>query len=213
MLQQNAVEPATLGLLRKICSASPFENFALGGGTNLALRLGHRLSVDLDFFTNIPYQNSDIFQAVVAGFPTAELLFEQNQTMMFTIDDIKVDFILYPFKWLQPFETIEGTRLITLPDIIPMKLKALSNRFSKKDFWDIAYLLENFSLPEMLEIFKSKFPQIDTGYIIHSLTNFETAEEEQEPVVLLPKTWEEIKSKLQKVVIDFTDSSIKKREM
>lgn len=208
MLQQNAVEPATLELLKRICSSVPFENFALGGGTNIALRLGHRLSVDLDFFTNTPYQNSIIFQAVTTMFPSAELLFEQNQTMMFTINHIKVDFILYPFKWLQPFEKINGTRLIALQDMIPMKLQALSNRFSKKDFWDIAFLLKKISLPEMLEIFKSKFPQIDSGYIIHSLTNFENAEREQQPIVLLPKTWDEIKSELQKVVIDFTASSI-----
>jgi predicted nucleotidyltransferase component of viral defense system len=208
MLQQNAVEPATLELLKGICSSVPFENFALGGGTNLALRLGHRLSVDLDFFTNTPYQNSTIFHAVTTTFPAAELLFEQNQTMMFTINHIKVDFILYPFKWLQPFEKINGARLISLPDIIPMKLQALSNRFSKKDFWDIAFLLKKFSLSEMLEIFISKFPQVDRGYIIHSLTNFEDAEREQQPIALLPKTWEEIKNELQKAVIDFTASSI-----
>ncbi|HEY5464245.1 MAG TPA: nucleotidyl transferase AbiEii/AbiGii toxin family protein [Hanamia sp.] len=208
MLQQNAVEPATLELLKGIYSSVPFENFALGGGTNLALRLGHRLSVDHYFFTNTPYQNSIIFQAVTTRFPSAELLFEQNQTMMFTINNIKVDFILYPFKWLLPFETIDSAMLIALTDFIPMKLQALSNRFSKKDFWDIAFLLKKFSLSEMLEIFKSKFPQIDTGYIIHSLTNFEEAEREQQPVALLPKTWTEIKSELQKVVIDFTASSI-----
>jgi len=208
MLQQNAVEPATLEVLKGICSLRPFDGFALGGGTNLALRLQHRLSVDLDFFTNKPFENSAIFRAVTASFPTAELLFEQNQTMMFTIDNIKVDFILYPFKWLQPFETIDDARLIALPDIIPMKLQALSNRFSKKDFWDIAFLMKIFSLSEMLEIFKSKFPQIDTGYIIHSLTNFDDAEREQQPVALLPKTWEEITNELAKAVIDFTNSAI-----
>lgn len=208
MLQQNAVEPATLELLKSICSLASFENFALGGGTNLALRLGHRLSVDLDFFSNKPFQNSAIFRAVTTRFPIAELLFEQNQTIMFTIDNIKVDFILYPFKWLQPFEIFDGVRLIALPDIIPMKLQALSNRFSKKDFWDIAFLLKIFSLSEMVQIFKSKFPQIDPGYIIHSLTNFEDAEREQQPIDLLPKTWEEIKNELRKAVIDFTRSSI-----
>jgi len=208
MLQQNAVEPATVELLKIICSLPPFENFALGGGTNLALRLGHRLSLDLDFFSNKPFQNSVIFKAITTRFPTAELLFEQNQTMMFTIDNIKVDFILYPFKWLQRFETMDDARFIALPDIIPMKLQALSNRFAKKDFWDIAFLLKTFSLAEMLQIFKSKFPQIDTGFIIHSLTNFEDAEKEQQPASLLPMTWEEIKNELKKVVIDFTNSSI-----
>lgn len=76
MLQQNAVEPATQELLKRICTLQPFKNFALGGGTNIALRLGHRLSVDLDFFTNTSYENSTIFQSIIAGFPSAELLFE-----------------------------------------------------------------------------------------------------------------------------------------
>ena len=208
MLQQNAVEPATLELLKRICSLRAFDNFALGGGTNLALHLGHRISVDLDFFTNTAYQNSIIFQAITSEFPDAELLFEQNQTMMFTIENVKVDFILYPFNWLLPFEKIDNARLIAIPDIIPMKLQALSNRFSKKDFWDIAFLLNKFSLAEMLDMFKSKFPKIDTGYIIHSLTNFEVADHEQNPIALIPETWEGIKSKLQNIVIEFTASSI-----
>lgn len=206
MLQQNAVEPATLELLKRICGLPQFANFALGGGTNIALRLGHRVSVDLDFFTNTPYQNSAVFQTISKEFPSAELLFEQNQTMMFIIGDVKVDFVLYPFKWLLPFETTEGARLISIEDIIPMKLQALSNRFSKKDFWDIAFLLDRFTLAQMLEIFKSKFPTIDVGYIIHSLTNFDDANLEPSPVQLLPKTWEEIKLELQHVVIDYTQS-------
>ena len=208
MLQQNAVEPSALGLLKRICSINEFKSFALGRGTNLALRLGHRLSIDLDFFTNSPYQNSIIFQAITKEFPAAELLFEQNQTMMFTINNVKVDFVLYPFKWLQPFEIIEGFRLVSIPDIIPMKLQALSNRFSKKDFWDIGFLLQNYTLTEMLKIFKSKFQQIDTGYIIHSLTNFEDAEMEPNPVTIIPASWEHIKRDLEKIVIEYTNASL-----
>lgn len=159
MLQQNAVEPATLGLLKRICLLPPFDNFGLGGGTNLALRLGHRISVDLDFFTNTTFQNSKVFNAITSQFLNAELLFEQNQTMMFIIENIKVDFVLYPFNWLLPFEKFENSRLIALPDIIPMKLQALINRFSKKDFWDFAFLLTKFSLIEMLAMFKSSSPR------------------------------------------------------
>lgn len=103
MLQQNAVEPATLELLKRICALPPFANFAMGGGTNIALRLGHRVSVDLYFFTNTTYQTNAIFQTITKGFPSAELLFEQNQTMMFIIDNVKVNFVLYPFNWQLPF--------------------------------------------------------------------------------------------------------------
>ena len=205
MLQKNAVEPITLELLKEICALTSLNNFGLGGGTNLALRMGHRLSFDLDFFANSDFQNALVFQTITAKFTDAILLFEQNQTMMFSINDIKVDFILYPFKWRQPFELIETSRLISVTDIIPMKLQALSNRFSKKDFWDIAFLLNLFPLAEMIEIFKEKFPRVDAGFIIHSLTSFDDAEREQDPICLLPKTWNEIKSQLEKAVIDYTN--------
>ncbi|MEO8852909.1 MAG: nucleotidyl transferase AbiEii/AbiGii toxin family protein [Ginsengibacter sp.] len=208
MLQKKAVEPATLELLRKISSLHLINDFALGGGTNLALRLGHRVSIDLDFFTNSEFTNSIVFQTITREFPDAELLFEQNQTMMFDINGIKVDFVLYPFKWLKPFELIEKARLISVSDIIPMKLQAISNRFSKKDFWDIAFLLKDFPLQKMMEIFTAKFPQIDPGFIIHSLVSFDEAEKDPDPICILTKTWAEIKSLLEETVIDYTNGMI-----
>jgi predicted nucleotidyltransferase component of viral defense system len=208
MLQKNAIEPATLELLKKICTIKFINDFALGGGTNLALRMNHRLSVDLDFFTNSKFNNEKIFQVITNQFPKAELLFEQNQTMMFSINEIKVDFILYPFKWLQQFEWLENSRLLSVTDIIPMKLQALSNRFSKKDFWDIAFLLNDVSVAKMIEIFTTKFPQIDPGFIIHSLVAFEEAEKDPDPICVIPKTWKEIKLQLEKAVIDYTNQLI-----
>ena len=174
MLYKNAVEPTTLEVLEKICLLPQFAAFALGGGTNIALRKGHRLSVDLDFFTNSPFDTAGIYKILITKFKHIELLYEQNQTMMFTINNVKVDFVLYPFKWLHAFESLNETRLIALPDIIPMKLQALSNRFSKKDFWDIAFLLNSYSLSEMLEIFKSKFCEIcsNSSSFINFITSF-----------------------------------------
>src|SRR6266545_1992122 len=108
MLHQNAVTASSLGVLKRISAFNELQSFGLGGGTNLALRIGHRLSVDLDFFTNQPFETS--------------LLFEKNQTILFNIDDIKVDFVLYPFRWLYPFDIFNEIRLLSVPDIIPMKL-------------------------------------------------------------------------------------------
>jgi hypothetical protein len=88
MLQQKAVEPITLELLKQLCSLNSLDDFALGGGTNLALRMNHRLSVDLDFFTNSPFRNEKIFKVISNHFSKAELLFEQNQTMMFSINEV-----------------------------------------------------------------------------------------------------------------------------
>ena len=206
MLHKNAVEPTTLELLKIICRQQQLNSFALGGGTSIALRGGHRFSVDLDFFTNLPYDNGTVYKTITSKWPKAELLFEQNQTMMFIMEGIKVDFVLYPFEWNYPFETIEETRLINLRDIIPMKLQAISNRFSKKDFWDIDFLLNEFTLNEMIGFFKTKFPSIDTGYIVHSLTNFEMAEKGQDPIYIIPRKWEEVKSNLEQKVVTYTNS-------
>ena len=77
MLQQNAVASATLELLKTIYAVSELESFGLGGGTSLALKMGHRLSIDLDFFTNITFNTRLVFQTITKKFPSAELLFEQ----------------------------------------------------------------------------------------------------------------------------------------
>ena len=205
MLQQNAVSPTTLELLKKISELSQLKSFGLGGGTSIALRSGHRLSVDLDFFTNIEFDTQSIFQLITKNFPTSELLFSKNQTMLFSINDVKVDFVLYPFPWLMPFEISGDIRLLNIKDIIPMKLQAVSNRNAKKDYWDIAALLETNSFEEMLNIFKQKFPQVDIGFIIHSLTDFEKADTEIDPDTYNNKTWEEIKLQLTTEVRNYTE--------
>ena len=205
MLQQNAVSPTTLELLKTICTISELESFGLGGGTSLALRMGHRLSIDLDFFTNTNFTTGLVFKIITKKFPSAELLFEQNQTMMFTINDVKVDFVLYPFAWLQQFDIIEETRLLSIEDIIPMKLQAASNRNAKKDYWDISALLKEYSLDKMLKIFTAKFPQVDIGFIIHSLTDFEKADIELDPDTYTGITWNEIKNELIIAVRQYTE--------
>lgn len=125
--------------------------------------------------------------------------------MMFSINDVKVDFILYPFTWLHPFDIIEGTRLLSIEDIVPMKLQAASNRNAKKDYWDIASLLNEYSLDKMLKIFTDKFPQVDIGFIIHSLTNFEKADTELDPDTYNGTTWNEIKNELINAVRQYTE--------
>lgn len=204
MLQQNAIPSSTLELLKQISAISQVNSFGLGGGIAVALRLGHRLSVDLDFFTNVEFDTQALFQLITKRFANSEVLFEKNQTILFSINDIKVDFVLYPFPWLRPFTVEDGIQLLDLTDIIPMKLQAVSNRNAKKDYWDIEALFKIYSLDEMLKIFKQKFPPIDIAFIIHSLTDFEKADTEPDPEVLNNKTWEDVKAHLISAVTDYT---------
>ncbi|MDO8366544.1 MAG: nucleotidyl transferase AbiEii/AbiGii toxin family protein [Saprospiraceae bacterium] len=130
------------------------KQFALVGGTNLALRLGHRFSVDLDIFTNEPFDLQEVWDAVLREFPQVLKLDERGQTLLANIDGVKIELIKHAYPYLFSVEEIEGIRMISIPDIIPMKLGAMARRGSKKDFWDIAYLLDHFSLSEMLDFFK-----------------------------------------------------------
>ncbi len=205
MLYSQTVAPPALALLKKLCKEPQLQEFALGGGTGIALQKGHRISVDLDFFTNQPFNNPELYKCISALQVKTELLFEQNQTMLFMIGDVKVDFILYPFEWLKPFEITDDCRLIHVEDIIPMKLQAVSNRFAKKDFYDIEALLGDYPLKEMLGVFKRKFPDIDTGFLVHSLTRFDIADKEDDPILHpASKNWEQVKVNLQNAVKAYT---------
>lgn len=87
----------------------------------------------------------------------------------------------------------------------PATLELLKNSTkSKKDYWDIAALLKQYSLEEMLNIFKIKFPQIDQGFIIHSLTDFEEADTELDPDSNINITWDEIKLQITNEVRNYT---------
>jgi predicted nucleotidyltransferase component of viral defense system len=99
---------------------------------------------------------------------------------------------------------MEEIRLLSAEDIIPMKLKAVSNRNEKKDYWDITTLLSTYSIDKMMTLFKSKFPQIGIAFIIHSLTDFEKAESVPDPDVYDNKTWDDIKLLLTSAVRKYT---------
>lgn len=206
MLHFETISPDTLGLLKRICQDPDFNDFSLVGGTNLALRYGHRVSVDLDFFSSKKFDVELIASMVSRKFRDFELLFQRNQTIIFEIEKVRVDFVLYPFDWLNPFEHFDQIRMASVEDIVPMKLQSITTRQSKKDYWDIACLLEHNNLKDLLEIMKSKFPFVDLGFIIQALTHFEDAEDQPDPVVLNDWNWPMVKRKIISSVVSYTKS-------
>ncbi len=206
MLHFETVSADTLGLLRRICQDADFNGFGLEGGTNLTLRYGHRISVDLDFFSSKPFDTELLASLINRKFRDFELLFQRNQTIIFEIEKVRVDFVLYPFEWLKPYEDIDHIRMASVEDIIPMKLQSITTRQSKKDYWDIACLLENIGLKDLLEIMKKKFPFVDLGFIIQALTHFEDAEDQPDPVALNDWNWAFVKEKITSSVVEYTES-------
>lgn len=200
MLQTRTIEPRTLGLLNRMMAMPAVEPFFLVGGTALALQMGHRISIDLDLFTPQPFDKNDLLEALSAELDVS--LESEGASMLITyIEEVKVDFVKMGYPVLFPPLVIEGVRMLDIRDIAPMKLKAVVQRGSKKDFYDIFFLLDRLTLSEMLRLFQEKFKQQEIFHVIKSLTYFEDAEKSPDPVVFDPSvTWQQVKTTVRKAV-------------
>ena len=117
------------------------------------------------------------------------------------INQVKVDFVKMGYPILFPPLESEDVRMLDIRDIAPMKLKAIAQRGSKKDFYDIYFLLDRLPLTEMLRLFSEKFKQQEIFHIIKSLTYFEDAEKYADPVVFDKSvSWKNVKSKIREAV-------------
>jgi predicted nucleotidyltransferase component of viral defense system len=203
MLQSQTVDATTLELLKNLMKLPELDQFHLVGGTNLSLRFGHRLSIDIDLFTTERFEPLILFQEIKSAFPQAELKSSTRSMLFFYINSVKIDCVLAPFPYLQPIEIIEDIRFVSTPDVIAMKLGAMSSRGVKKDFWDIAELLDHYKLEEMLAFFATKYNANDPFFVVRSLTYFEDAELQIDPQPLKKITWEQVKKKVEKAVRDF----------
>lgn len=206
MLHKETVTGATLGILNDLMAMPELQQFALVGGTNLSLRLGHRLSIDLDLFTNEPFNPEMIYRALEKRFESTVMASQSEQMLFLFIHDLKIDIVLLPYPWIQSFEEIEGIRLASVPDVVAMKLSAIARRGVKKDFWDIAELLDTHSMEDMIEFYRQKYSSRDIFHLLRSLVYFEDAETQKDPDPLKKKSWKQVKAKVSKAVQHFVDS-------
>ena len=207
MLHTQTVTRATLDLLKALMSLPELSQFGLVGGTNLSLRFGHRLSIDLDLFTNEPFDSEITYNQLEARFPNI-LQASQSETMLFLyINEVKIDMVLLPYPYLNPMEQVEDIRLVSLEDIAAMKLSAVARRGVKKDFWDIAELLDVFSLDQMLEFYKTKYSSRDIFHLLRSLVYFNDADPQKDPDPLNNATWSQVKIKVQNAVKKYLDAN------
>lgn len=112
-----------------------------------------------------------------------------------------MDFIYFAYPFKHGIKEWEGIRLLAIEDIIPMKLDAISGRGSKKDFYDLYFLLQKFSLHEMLNLYLSMYPHQTTFHVLRSLVYFEDAEIEPDPILIDSNlTWQEVKKAIEKIL-------------
>jgi predicted nucleotidyltransferase component of viral defense system len=198
MLHLHAVPQPVASLLQRLVSCDALKHFALGGGTSLALRFGHRLSVDLDYFTLAEFHPTTLFESLELDETT--ILSVAKNSLSLVSHGVKIDLIRHAYHQVAPIDIIEGHQLISVPDLAAMKLNAIANRGSKKDFYDLAELLHHHTLGEMLRFFSTKYPATDPFAVIRSLAWFEDAELEPDPVPLTAQSWKQIKQQMTKAI-------------
>lgn len=205
MLQSQTVSASLLALLKQLMATESLKDFVLVGGTNLALRKGHRISIDIDLFTNTDFDTNDIMPVLQAQYPLLTVSEQRQTSLLCWIDDIKVDFIKHNYPYVAEPEVIDGIRLASEKDVIAMKLNAVAQRGARKDFWDIAVLLDDYSIADMLACYTAKYAANDVYFVVRSLTYFEDADNKTHEVIqsLTDMTWEQVKQKITTAVAAF----------
>jgi predicted nucleotidyltransferase component of viral defense system len=197
--------------LEKLMAHDGLKEFRLVGGTALSLQCGHRISIDIDLFTDSPYNSVDFYQIdhwIKETFDYAEMSTEGNigfgKSYYVGLDSanlVKLDFY-YTDQFVFP-ELISGQlRMASKEEIAAMKLEVIGRGGRKKDFWDVHELLDSMSIHDMLSYYEKRYPY---GHmkenLIQSLTKFDSADDDFDPDCLRQKHWELIKLDFEELAV------------
>ena len=169
-----------LQLLFRLSNLDFLNEYYLADGTNLALRYNHRTSIDLDFFIFSDFnleENNFLYQQLLTEFDSLNNSKVSSVGVFTFIDNIKVDFVIYPYKLIGQIDEINNVKLASIIDIAAMKMNAIVGRGSKKDFFDIHFLLGYLNFSEMIEAYKQKYKIDNLTQLVMSLTFFDDAQD------------------------------------
>ena len=195
MLQLSTVESNALELLKKLQKSPLLGSARLVGGTALALQIGHRKSIDLDFFGELNFEIQELIDEI-KEFAELTILSESKNIHVYSVAGIKVDFVNCKYPWLDDAVVEDGITLASIRDIAAMKISAIIGRGTKKDFIDIAFLLQKFSLKEILDFYSMKYNDGSVFTALKSLTYFDDAEDDIMPDMLIRKSWKQVKKEI-----------------
>lgn len=180
------------------------KEFYLAGGTALALQIGHRDSIDFDFFSEESFDTGRLFEQSARAFAGHQLLKIQDEkdTLTYLVDEsVSMSFLGFPYPLLEPLITTEYLTLASIGDIGCMKLSAITSRSTLKDYVDLYFILKTVPLQHLLAACAMKFPMIDRNLVLKSLVYFDDIA--PEPIRFAPGhevPLEEIKKSLEREV-------------
>jgi hypothetical protein len=188
MLQKETVLENLYDTIKELQRDKIFKDFILAGGTALALQIGHRKSDDIDLFTLRPilYDRLKLFLDKTYMDKIRYTKEDSESDFLFSfINNQKVDFLCYKQIYIEQPKTIDGIKIIGLQDIAALKLEAIAGKRNKaKDYADIYYLFNYFSLEQMFDFYKIKYAKNDIRNVRKALLLFDKVNE---------KSWDQIK--------------------
>ncbi|MGH9380045.1 MAG: nucleotidyl transferase AbiEii/AbiGii toxin family protein [Thermoanaerobaculia bacterium] len=186
-----------LAVLERLKELPAVCEFYLAGGTALALRHGHRRSIDFDFFRPTRFDEDGLSSLLEQASDTFERLPTGEQTLYVLLSGVTTSFFRYPYPQLeQPEATPWGFTLASDADIAAMKIEAIAGRGSRKDFVDLRLLCRSgLTVEAAFDLFDRKFgtQRTDRYHRLRALTYFDDAEHEPLPDMLVPFDWDEAK--------------------
>jgi predicted nucleotidyltransferase component of viral defense system len=191
--------------------AKEFNQFRLVGGTALSLYCGHRMSVDIDIFTEAEYGTIDFdgiedylvkqftyvdFNKLPVGMGKSYFVGYDSQNA------IKLD-LYYTEPFIDNVVEIDAIRMATIEEIIAMKIDVIQSTGRKKDYWDLHELKDQYNIKDMMAFHLKRYPyKHNEKQILNNFVDFKEANEDFDPVCLRDKYWEFIKLDL----IDFVNN-------
>jgi predicted nucleotidyltransferase component of viral defense system len=195
MLHYETIDASTLELLKALLHKEIFREVRLVGGTALALQLGHRRSIDLDLFGTFTADELTLSEELKT-IGEITVLKKTPRIYVYSINGVKLDLVSYPYPWIEELIEQDDLRLAHPKDIGAMKLAAITGRGTKKDFFDLYFLLQRYELADLLFFYNQKFSDGSEFLVLKSLIYFEDAEADPDPVMLLPVSWSQVKKRV-----------------
>lgn len=198
MLHLETVDGRSFAILKELMLLPELEEFCLVGGTALSLLYGHRISEDLDLFSNSKFENKSVIDGINSKFSNEFKVRTSTHFGIFAfIGDLKVDIVRTPHPLIRPIIEIDGIRMFSPQDIIAMKVQAILGRGKKKDFWDIAELLRHFTVKDFVDLHKEKYTTQNLLISVpQAMVYFDDADDSEDPICLKGLTWESVKKEI-----------------
>jgi hypothetical protein len=197
------ISEPTFSLIQELQSLPGLAGFHLVGGTSLTLQLGHRNSIDIDLFTLDEINNQSLIDYIIGSGFDFDVKLNVRNTIIGFIAGVKVDFVRHNYPLLHQPIVEEGITFLGKEDIAAMKLNAISNSGKRlKDFIDVYYLLEHFSMDEMVSFYATKYPHFNPLIALRSVNYFNDIDPNIDPPKLRePLTLSEIKKRINDAVL------------